>query len=163
MKINLYRLSLLVLVLALAAPAAFARKRQDKAVTLGDKKKNTQVEARRIEREMKPADTLSVYAYAASFSFADSVLYLTDVQYIDKAPISNGSYFRDREYYSNQFKEYLEYSTGSLMQISAVFFSEKEKKASKLYSKTQQRCLKKHQYQIEHVGSDRFQFVPKDQ
>lgn len=157
MKINLYRLSLLALALATVPAQSFAKKHKEKGVTLGDKKE-TKVEARRIEKEMKPADTLCVYAYAASFAFGDSVLYMSDVIKIDKAPVSNGSYFLDREFYADQFKTYVETKERVPMQIPAVYFSTKEKRARKMYAKTQQRCQKKHSYWIEPIGTDKFSF-----
>ena len=68
-----------------------------------------------------------VYMYGVSVDFNDSVVYLTDVQYLDSIVINKDGSLLNYANYSHQFKMYLEGTLGEDNQTCAVVYSDNKK------------------------------------
>ncbi len=104
----------------------------------------------------KGKKTQQVYVMGVSFSFKDSVLYMTDIQRIDSVKLTKEKFLPDREDYSSQLRSYLEEKDGDRNHTCVTYFSEikedLQKKASAL--------MKKHEgiYPTVILGSDVFKY-----
>ena len=73
-----------------------------------------------------------VYLYGVALNFNDSVVYMTDLQYLDSVVISKDGSLNNYSAYSHQLKHYLEAALGDENQTCAVIYSPKKKKVEKL-------------------------------
>ncbi|MBO7067119.1 MAG: hypothetical protein J6W52_00325 [Bacteroidaceae bacterium] len=73
-----------------------------------------------------------VYIFGFATSFADSLGYITDVQYIDSSYVDvKTKFLMGRSMYSLQFQQYLEANEGCKHPVTAIFFGEKKDKVEK--------------------------------
>ncbi len=104
----------------------------------------------------KGKKTQQVYVMGVSFSFKDSVFYMTDIQRIDSVKLTKEKFLPDREEYSSQLRGYLEEKDGDRNHTCITYFSAKredlQKKATAL--------MKKHEgvYPTVIIGSDVFKY-----
>ncbi len=97
-----------------------------------------------------------VYVMGVSFSFKDSVFYMTDIQQIPDVKLTKDKFLPNREDYSSQLRSYLEEKDGDRNHTCVTYFSTKKddlhKKAAAF--------VKKHEgiYPTVIIGSDVFKF-----
>ena len=110
------------------------------------------------EKKVKTDEPARVYMYGVSFDFTDSVIYMTDVQYLDSIIVNKDASIQNHVYYSMQMKVYLEGTLGETNQTCAVIYSPDKKKLEKRYLK----MLKKYQTDksklLKLIGADSFVF-----
>ena len=72
-----------------------------------------------------------VFLVGASASFSDSLVYITDIQFLDSASVSDKGLLEGRAQYSMQLKDYLEGKKGMTDRTCFMYFSTKKKKLEK--------------------------------
>ena len=111
------------------------------------------------EKERK-VDSLTVYMFATSFSFIDSVLYVTNIQTMDNEHIVSKVFLLDRARYGEQLKGYLE-KNGEPAQVPSVFFSTKKKELVRQYNSIKKKSLQKGKFIYMPVGEE-FKFKKEE-
>lgn len=118
-----------------------------------------QEQANRVkQRLVADADTTSVYLFASSFAFGDSVMYISPIQKIEQVQLTNKAYLLGRSDFSKQFAEFLEENGCIAPQLPSLFFSEKQSVVLKKRAKVEKHCKKKMSFGIMYV--DDFEFSP---
>lgn len=93
-------------------------------------------------KQPKDKTKYGVYMAGVSASFTDSLVYITDIQYIDSASLDRNGFLAGRSQYSLQLKDYLEMQKGERNRTCFVFFSSKKKSLQKELSKLKQKYKK---------------------
>ncbi len=99
-----------------------------------------------------------VYLYGVSVNFNDSVVYMTDVQYLDGMVINKDGSIQNYANYSIQMKVYLEGVLGKSNQTCAVIYSDNKKKLEKRFVKMRKRYQADKNRLLLQVGADAFRF-----
>lgn len=99
-----------------------------------------------------------VYLYGVSVNFNDSVVYMTDVQYLDSMVINKDGSIQNYANYSIQMKVYLEGVLGKSNQTCAVIYSDNKKKLEKRFVKMRKRYQADKNRLLLQVGADAFRF-----
>ncbi len=80
-----------------------------------------------------------VYLFGVAGSFTDSIVYVTDVQFVADAQLDNKGLLMERAVYSNRLKSFVEQEDGLSGRTAAVFYHKKksslEKKLKKIKGK----------------------------
>lgn len=76
-----------------------------------------------------------VYAFGLAASFNDSVVYCTEIQVLDSVRLGKNGFLPQREMYSYQLKNYVEYELDKPNYTCMVYFSEKKEKLTKEVNK----------------------------
>ncbi len=88
--------------------------------------------------------TSDLYVFAISFSFSDSIMYMSSVQKLENMTIREKYFLDERADLAGQFKKWVEEETSS-QQIATLYYFDKKKKADAKYSKVCERAIKKHE------------------
>ena len=131
-----WKLLLLVLVTVLVKPAFSAPK---------EKK----------EREIEPK---RVYLCGVSLNFNDSVVYVTDIQYLDSVIINNEGSLANYSSYTMQMKIYMQGTLGEGNQTCAVLYSEDKKKLEKRVNRMHKHFLTNENKLFKKVSREAFAF-----
>lgn len=99
-----------------------------------------------------------VFLVGASASFSDSLVYITDIQFLDSASVSDKGLLEGRVQYSMQLKDYLEGKKGMKDRTCFMFFSEKKNKLEKQLKKLRAKYEKGGTLTLKTVDSD-FKFT----
>ena len=91
------------------------------------------------DNKEKVEEPKRVYMYGVSLNFNDSVVYMTDVQYLDSILIQKDGSLQNYANYSQQMKIFLEGTLGERNQTCAVIYSDNKKKLEKRYVKMRKR------------------------
>ena len=91
------------------------------------------------DKKEKEEEPKRVYMYGVSLNFNDSVVYMTDVQYLDSILIQKDGSLQNYANYSQQMKIFLEGTLGERNQTCAVIYSDNKKKLEKRYVKMRKR------------------------
>lgn len=110
------------------------------------------------EKEEKEDEPLRVYMYGVSIDFNDSVVYMTDVQYLDSMIINKDGSLLNYANYSLQLKVYLEGTLAENNQTCAVIYSDKKKKIEKRFAKMRKKYASSKDKVLKQIGSDSFMF-----
>lgn len=104
----------------------------------------------------KPKDKkkYGVYLAGVSASFSDSLVYFTDVQYVDSASVGEKGLLDGRAQYSIQLKEYLEEKENGRNRTCFIYFSRNKKALNKEVRKIRQRYQKGKALVIKEVNSE---------
>lgn len=112
----------------------------------------------RNQNQDKNSRQVDVYMFATSFSLIDSVLFVSDVQYVKSVTINNKWFIKDRLFYEKQFSAFVlgsdEPENESYM--TSLLFSEKEKKMIKQRERLIKRNRKKNGFKLNQVSAFRF-------
>ena len=112
-------------------------------------------------KQPKNKTKYGVYVAGVSASFTDSLVYMTDIQYVDSASLDKNGFWVGRALYSLQLKDYLEMQKGERNRTCFVFFSSKKKSLQKELSKLKQKYEKGKTLVVLSVGPD-FKFEKAD-
>ncbi len=105
----------------------------------------------------KGVDYESGYLFGFSFSFADSTVYITDIQQMDSLQTGSHGMLLKRGVFSDQLRNNL-MQRGSEMPTCAIFFSTKKKKVDKEMTKLMKRYEKSNlSWRI--LTQEDFQFI----
>lgn len=101
------------------------------------------------------AESQTIFIYGTSFSFSDSVMYVTEIQQLDSVSVKDKYFLAGRDQYSMQFKKWLE-AGGAPAQVSSINFFTKRSKAAKKFEKMRKSALKKHRCTIISIPEFKF-------
>lgn len=110
--------------------------------------------------QAKDKEEDKVYAFCFSQNFNDTTLFLSAIQPIENAVLTNHkSFLQHRDIYSKQFKTYLESKyPGHVM--SAIFFSTKMSKLEKKYIKVRNHLIRQKGARLLEIPANDFKFQP---
>ena len=112
----------------------------------------------RAEGKNKADEKKGVYIFGTSFSFSDSIVYFTEIQYLEEVQLENKTNFIPfRQHYSYELKDFMS-KEGMPGRISAVYFSHKESDVKKKEAKLKKRLEKKDKKVVRYLGS-KFKFT----
>ena len=80
---------------------------------------------------MKKGKEKPVYAFGVAASFSDTVVYYTPVQVLDSVALDKNGFLPQRDLYSYQLKNYLEYKLDKPNYTCVIYFSDNRKKLEK--------------------------------
>lgn len=103
-----------------------------------------------------------VYMVGVSASFTDSLVYFTDVQFVDSVKLDNQGFLPMRDQYSDQLKSYLEYQKGMKNRTCFIYFDEKKAKLTNEIKKMKDKYLKGGKSILKQVDAD-FKFKKVDE
>ena len=106
-------------------------------------------------------DQKTVYAFGVAASFNDSVVYFTDIRPIDSVSLDKNGFLPQREMYSYQLKNHVEYTLNKPDYTCMIYFGynrqKLEKEASKVKAKYTKSTLK-----LQLIPADEFTFRKPD-
>lgn len=95
-----------------------------------------------LARKHKDNNKYGVYLAGVSASFSDSLVYFTDIQYVDSASFDPKGLLNGRAQYSLQLKDYLEQKENLKNRTCFMFFKKKKKQLDKEMRKLRQKYQK---------------------
>lgn len=110
------------------------------------------------EKKDKIDEPKRIYMYGVSVDFNDSIIYMTDIQYIDSMIVKSDGSLHDLSNYSIQMKYFLEGDLGESNQTCAVVYSDNKKKLEKRYVKTRKKYQSDKTKVLMKLNSDSFTF-----
>ncbi|MBR5935475.1 MAG: hypothetical protein IKZ89_04935 [Bacteroidaceae bacterium] len=117
----------LLFVLPLSAQRSGATK--DPTLNRGEglEKSRSDLEKMRNQNQDKKGKVVDLYMFAASYSLLDSVMYVSDVQFVEGLTVFNRWFLRNRSDYEKQFNSFAAQEHYELY-IPVIYFAESEKK-----------------------------------
>ena len=112
----------------------------------------------RNQNQDKNSRQVDVYMFATSFSLLDSVLFVSDVQFVKSVTINNKWFIKDRMFYEKQFSDFVLGSDESENEsyMTSLLFSEKEKKMIRQRERLIKRNKKKNGFTLNQVSAFKF-------
>ncbi len=101
------------------------------------------------------SESLTIFIYGTSFSFSDSIMYVTDIQQLDSVSVKDKYFLAGRDQYSLQLKKWLE-AGGAPTQVSSINFFSDRGKAVRKFEKVRKSALKKHHCTIISIPEFKF-------
>lgn len=93
-------------------------------------------------KKSKDKNKYGVYMAGVSASFTDSLVYFTDIQFLDSALVDGKGFLVGRSQYSVQLKDYLETKEGGKNRTCFMFFNVKKNKLQKELQKLKEKYNK---------------------
>lgn len=94
-----------------------------------------------------------VYIVGVSASFSDSLIYFTDIQYLDSVELDKDGLLPLRSKYSDQLDDYLELQQGQKNRTCFIYFNEKASKLEKNIKKMKAKYQKDGKSILRETGS----------
>lgn len=104
------------------------------------------------------APVRGIYMAGVAASFTDTLVFITDAQYVQGAVVNGKGLLEERNQYSNQLKDYVEERDGLGGRTACVFFATDEKKLQKKMTKVRSKYQKSQVLIIKNLPSTEFQF-----
>ena len=101
---------------------------------------------------------MGMYMVGVSASFIDSLIYFTDIQYLDSVSLDKDKLLPLRGQYSEQLEDYLENKLGLKDRTCFIYFDVKKAKLEKTMKKMKDKYKKDGKAVMKEIGSD-FQFT----
>ncbi len=99
-----------------------------------------------------------VYILGASVSFSDSIVYFTEVQFVEGVKLEKSTKFLpERQHYAYQLKDYMAFTESMPGRTSVIYFSKKETSLRKKEAKLKKKFQKKGKA-VRYLG-DKFSFT----
>lgn len=95
-----------------------------------------------------------LYMVGVSASFTDSLIYFTDVQFVDSVELDKDGYLPLREQYSDQLDNYLEMKIGLKNRTCFIYFNKKKDKLEKNINKMKAKYQKEGKGVLRDTGDD---------
>ena len=99
-----------------------------------------------------------MYMVGVSASFTDSLIYFTDIQFLDSVELDKNELLPMRGQYSDQLDSYLEQVKGMENRTCFIYFDEKKSKVEKAIKKMKGKYQKEGKVVIKETGAD-FKFT----
>lgn len=99
-----------------------------------------------------------MYIVGVSASFTDSIIYFTDIQFVDSVQLDKNKMLPQRGQYSDQMDNYLEQKLGLENRTCFIYFNEKKHKLEKTIKKMQDKYKKAGNSVLRETGED-FKFT----
>ena len=93
-------------------------------------------------KKPKDKNKYGVYMTGVSASFKDSLVYFTDIQFVDSASVNGTGFLVERQQYSEQLKDFIEDFDGSQNRTCFILFNTTKKKLVKEVHKLRQKYEK---------------------
>lgn len=106
---------------------------------------------------MKKDKEKPVYVFGVAASFSDTVVYYTAIQQLDSAQLDPHGFLPQRDMYSYQLKNHLEYQMNKLNYTCSIYFSENKKKLEKEADKVKS-GYQKSRLTLQAIEPDEFKF-----
>lgn len=105
-------------------------------------------------KKTKDKNKYGVYMAGVSASFTDSLVYITDIQFVDSAVVDGKGFLVGRSQYSMQLKDYLETEEGGKNRTCFMFFNLKKNKLQKELVKLKEKYSKGNNMVLKAVNPD---------
>lgn len=99
-----------------------------------------------------------LYIVGVSASFSDSLIYFTDIQYMDSIELDKDGLLPMRSQYSDQLDAYLEQKLGIPNRTCFIYFDEKKAKVEKTIKKMKEEYKESGKSILRETGAD-FKFT----
>lgn len=99
-----------------------------------------------------------MYIVGVSASFTDSLIYFTDIQFMDSVELDKNELLPMRGQYSDQLETYLEQVLGVQNRTCFIYFNEKKEKVEKTIKKMKEKYKKDGRTLLKETGTD-FKFT----
>lgn len=99
-----------------------------------------------------------MYIVGVSASFTDSLIYFTDIQFVDSVKLGKDKLLPMRGEYSDQLDSYLELKQGLKNRTCFIYFDESKQKLEKTIKKMKAKYQKEGKSVLRETGAD-FQFT----
>jgi hypothetical protein len=99
-----------------------------------------------------------MYIVGVSASFTDSLIYFTDIQFVDSVELGKDKLLPMRGQYSDQLDNYLEKKLGMENRVCFIYFDAKKDKVEKVIKKMKKDYLKDGKVVLKETGAD-FKFT----
>ena len=99
-----------------------------------------------------------MYIVGVSASFTDSLIYFTDIQFVDSVNVDKNKLLPMRSQYSDQLENYLEQVKGMKNRTCFIYFNEKKSKLEKNINKMRENYQKEGKSILRELG-DEFKFT----
>ena len=103
-----------------------------------------------------------MYMAGVSASFTDSLIYFTDIQFVDSVVLGKDKLLPMREQYSDQLESYFENNLGLQNRICFIYFDYKKNKVEKIIKKMKAKYLKDGKMILKDLGAD-FKFTKAEE
>lgn len=112
----------------------------------------------------KPGNDKGVYAFGMAASFNDTVVYYTPIQKLDSVKLLKNGFLPQREAYTYQLKNYLEYDLKSPDYTCMIYFSKNKSKLEKEETKIKGKYKANKSILLVPIDSTAFKFTkPKEE
>lgn len=95
-----------------------------------------------------------MYMVGVSASFTDSLIYFTDIQFVDSVELGKDKLLPMRGQYSDQLDSYLEQVKGMENRTCFIYFDEKKEKVEKTIKKMKEKYQKDGKSILRDLGAD---------
>ena len=95
-----------------------------------------------------------MYMVGVSASFTDSLIYFTDIQFLDSVELNKDKLLPMRGQYSDQLESYLEQVKGMENRTCFIYFDEKKDKVEKTIKKMKEKYQKDGKSILRDLGAD---------
>ena len=99
-----------------------------------------------------------IFIVGVSASFTDSLIYFTNIQFVDSIELDKNKLLPMRSQYSEQLDNYLEQNLGLNNRTCFIYFDEKKKKLEKTIQKMKEKYQKDGKAILKETGAD-FKFT----
>lgn len=107
---------------------------------------------------MKKDKEKPVYVFGIAASFNDTIVYYTEVQLLDSVLLDKDGFLPDREVYSYQLKNHIEYDLKKSNYTCMIYFSENKTKLGKEADKLKARYRKDQGLSLQAIEPSAFTF-----
>lgn len=95
-----------------------------------------------------------MYMVGVSASFVDSLIYFTDVQFVDSVVLGNNGLLPMREQYSGQLEDFMKYQKGMPNRTCFIYFDENKNRLEKSIKKMKEKYMKDGKVFLKQVDAD---------
>lgn len=95
-----------------------------------------------------------MYIVGVSASFTDSLIYFTDIQFMDSVELGKDKLLPMRGQYSDQLDAYLEQQKGMENRTCFIYFDKKKQKLEKSIQKMKEKYQKEGKSILREIGTD---------
>lgn len=99
-----------------------------------------------------------MYIAGVSASFTDSLIYFTDIQFVDSVELDKDKLLPLRDQYSDQMDAYLEQKLGLENRTCFIYFDKKKSRVEKVIKKMKGKYQKEGKVVLKETGAD-FKFT----
>ena len=99
-----------------------------------------------------------MYIVGISASFTDSLIYFTDVQFVDSVTLNSEKLLPNRSQYSEQLEDYLKMREGGKNRTCFIYYNKKKASLEKMVKKMKEKYQKDGKSILKETGSD-FKFT----
>ena len=99
-----------------------------------------------------------MYIVGISASFTDSLIYFTDVQFVDSVTLNSEKLLPNRSQYSEQLEDYLKMREGGKNRTCFIYYNKKKAALEKMVKKMKEKYQKDGKSILKETGSD-FKFT----